>query len=80
MNLTSLEDPHPFLKYIIIENGKSCLACTFFVFNCSKLEEEEEKNNVKERKDKAKPEKVKREAAQVTVLDFRTRKYSIPLD
>lgn len=54
-------------------NGKLYLACIFFVFNCSKLEEEEKekKNNGKEGKDKAKPEKVKREAAQVTVLDIR---------
>ena len=63
-----LENSHSFLKYITKENGKLNLVCIFFFFffNCSRLEEEK-KNVGKEENEKAETEKVKREAAQVTV-------------
>lgn len=57
-----------FFKYITKENGKLYLACVF-CFYCSKLEEEEKKNNGKEEKEKVDAEKVKREAVQVVVSD-----------
>jgi hypothetical protein len=58
------------LKHTTRISGKLYSACVSFY--CSKLEEEEKKNNTKEEKEKVESEKVKREAVQVVVSDHQS--------